>query len=392
MVKYLPRFSKQFILQITLYLFVNALFILKYTPRVDFAPFVFLPIYVAIILTTYFLYKKYAEKLSQKVYKYLSWSLLGLFVVVITVALICIDPYSVRVDRWSAVSFFLDAFFHGDYPYAVHTHVSETNFPSPFPVWHFINLPFYLVGDVGIGLIFFIILTFVGVRMFFNSYQKSFFFLLLLFLSPAYWWEVAVRSDSLSNAFLVFFVILWFSKNKFTLEKNFWLSVTVCGLIAATRLSAILPVALFLFKPYIHLSWSKKIVFPLGILGLVLLVFLPFIFWDTTHWVFFSRNPFMSQTSIGNPLILLVMVAFGAMLALKWKDMEQYFNYTAIFLFVFILSSQIGLMFTRGINGSIFMDSTYDVSYFTLLLPYVIMSLAGFETNKTQLTSYSANS
>ena len=210
-----------------------------------------------------------------------------------------IDPYTVRVDRWSAVSFFLEGLFNGEYPYGIHTHVSETNFPSPFPLWHVINIPFYLLGDVGIGLIFFLIITFVTVKIYFNSYRKAFFFLILLILSPAYWWEVAVRSDSLSNGFLVLTFILWYTKKGYSVDKNFWLTIILCGIIASTRLSAVLPVALFLFAQYIQTNWLKKMLFPLSILAFVLVVFMPFILWkiDGTY-VFFTRNPFMSQTSV----------------------------------------------------------------------------------------------
>ncbi|MDD3490677.1 MAG: hypothetical protein PHR62_12425, partial [Paludibacter sp.] len=297
--------------------------------------------------------------------------------------LLYIDPYTVRVDRWSAVSFFLEGLFNGEYPYGIHTHVSETNFPSPFPLWHVINIPFYLLGDVGIGLIFFLIITFVTVKIYFNSYRKAFLFLVLLILSPAYWWEVAVRSDSLSNGFLVLTFILWYTKKGYSVDKNFWLTIILCGIIASTRLSAVLPVALFLFAQYIQTNWLKKILFPLSILAFVLVVFMPFVLWtiDGTY-VFFTRNPFMSQTSVGNPVFLIIMIVAGIIFALKWKNTDEYFEYAASFMFIFMAGSQLSLIMTRGISGSFFTDSTYDLSYFTLYLPYTLMALASKVSNK----------
>jgi hypothetical protein len=38
-------------------------------------------------------------------------------------------------------------------------------------------------------------------------------------------------------------------------------------------------------------------------------------------------------------------------------------------------------MLTRGISDSLFTDSTYDISYFTLFLPYSIMALAAKTTD-----------
>jgi hypothetical protein len=369
--------------QLILYLFVNILFIFKYLPRTEISVPLITVLYISGILGFVYLYFKWSPKVSEKLFKYSSFVLLSITLILIAVGLLYIDPYTVRVDRWSAVSFFLEGLFNGEYPYGIHTHVSETNFPSPFPLWHVINIPFYLLGDVGIGLIFFLIITFVTVKIYFNSYRKAFFFLILLILSPAYWWEVAVRSDSLSNGFLVLTFILWYTKKGYSVDKNFWLTIILCGIIASTRLSAVLPVALFLFAQYIQTNWLKKILFPLSILAFVLVVFMPFVLWtiDGTY-VFFTRNPFMSQTSVGNPVFLIIMIVAGIIFALKWKNTDEYFEYAASFMFIFMAGSQLSLIMTRGISGSFFTDSTYDLSYFTLYLPYTLMALASKVSNK----------
>lgn len=362
--------------QITLYLFVNILFIFKYVSRTNIsAPFIAI-LYVISIVFFVFLYFRWSPKVPDKFLKYSSFVLLAFAVLCITAALIYIDPYSVRVDRWSAVSFFLEGLFKGEYPYGIHTHVSETNYPSPFPLWHIINIPFYLLGEVGIGLIFFLILIFVAIQTYFKSYRKTLFFLILLLLSPSYWWEVAVRSDSLSNAFLVLAFILWYAKNKYSVDKNFLLTVLCCGIIASTRLSAILPAALFLFGSYIKADMWKKLLFPLSILLFVLVMFLPFVLWKVdSQYVFFTRNPFMSQTSVGNPILLILMIIIGIGFAMKWRNTDQFFGYASSFIFIFISASQISLIMTRGISGSFFDDSTYDLSYFTLYLPYVLLAI-----------------
>lgn len=379
----LSSFSKSFYHQLLFYFFVNGLFILKYFPRFEVSSTYLLAIYLVSVSAIALIYKRFSDKIPERTYKIAYRILVILMVLIILGLLYKIDRYSVRVDRWSAVTFFLDNFFQGKYPYSAHTHVSTTNFASPFPVWHYINIPFYFLGDVGFGLIFFLLLTSFVAQYFFNDFRKSFFFLLLLFLAPSYWWEVAVRSDSLNNALLVFTFILWFHKRNYTLSNNFWLCVLACGLIATTRLSAILPIALFFFKPYSQLNIERKIIFPLAVLGIIILFFIPFVFWDTTSWIFFSRNPFMSQTSIGNSYLLLGMVTFGGFLAFQWKKLNQFFAVTSVFLFVFILSSQLSLMYLFGIQGSVFDDSLYDVSYFTLLLPYSLAYLANqITTNK----------
>jgi hypothetical protein len=369
------KFTPCFLVQIFLFLFTNSLFILKYVSRIEgINAGIILFIYILLCVVFFYLYTKL--KWKEQFYKIAFWVVLALISIAIIMALIFVDPYSVRVDRWSAISSFLDGLFRGDYPYGVHTHVGITNFPSPFPVWYIINLPFYFLGDVGIGLIFFLGLTALCVRYCFNSYRKSFLFLILLLISPAYWWEIIVRSDSLSNAFFVFCFIAWFSKKGYTLSERFGLAILFCGLLAGTRLSALLPLALFFFKPWLNLPWKRKIIFPIALIAITFLTFSPFIFWDTTTWIFFSRNPFMSETNIGNIYVLLLMILLGCVLAFYWKGIEQFLDFTALFIFLFILCSQIGLLLTHGINGSIFTDTNYDISYFTLMFPYCLMSLS----------------
>ncbi|MBP1664156.1 MAG: hypothetical protein H6Q19_1296 [Bacteroidetes bacterium] len=363
--------------ELLLFLFVNALFILKYVPRAGINAYPVLGIFCIVVLAIVYLFSLPENKKKERLSKVGFFLLLSLIIGAIIVFLIKVDRYSVNVDRWSAVTFFLDNLFQGNYPYAAHTHVCETNYPSPFPVWYVVNLPFYLMGDVGLGLIFFILQTAFIVHYYFRSWYKSLFFLLLLSISPAYWWEVMVRSDALSNALLVFTAIIWFDRSGKSLSENLVTAILICGLIASTRLSAILPLALYFFRPFLRLKLKQQMIFVSGVALIVILSFLPFILWNTDTWIFFSRNPFMSQSGVGNRYVLTGMIILGIVFSLRWKGLHRFFNTASLFIFIFMALSQLSLILTRGINGSFFSDSTYDVSYFSLILPYCIGYLSG---------------
>ncbi len=362
-------------LNLLLFVSINAIFIFKYLPRYNINPYISLFLYFIFIFAGLNIYNKYISTFSEKTLKYIYLSIISLTIVFIAVSLILIDPYSIRVDRWSALSFFWDSVFTGIYPYGTHTHVSETNFASPFPVWHLINLPFYLLKDVGISIIFFFSLFSFAIYKYFESYRKALLVIILLLISPAYWWEILVRSDGLSNALLVMILILWYTKNNKSISKNFTISILICGLIAATRFTALLPLALFFFQPYIKLPIKQKIIFPLSALLIATLAFLPFILWNTETWVFFSRNPFMSQTYNGDWRILLVMVFVGIFMALNWKTIEEFFATTGIFITVFILLNQL-IRLSKYEGANFFSDAVVDVSYFTLAIPYIIILIA----------------
>ena len=104
-----------------------------------------------------------------------------------------VDPYSLQVDRWSAIHNFLAAMQQGDYPYGASTHLG--GYGSPFPVWQILHLPFYFLGNVGLS-IFVVVLVFIGTLYHIHSNKVALMATILLFISPAFWYEIAVRTAS----------------------------------------------------------------------------------------------------------------------------------------------------------------------------------------------------
>ena len=364
---------------LSIFLFTNLLFIFKYLSRYSASsPLLSGLVYIVFVLGLFFLVTGLRNRFSEQTFKVLSWIIIAGAFSVIGLALWKIDPLSVCVDRWSATSYFLDALFDGRYPYGVHTHVPPTahSYPSPFPFWQYVNIPFWLMGDVGYGLFFFLLLPFLAVKWFTNSYKSTFLFFLLLFLSPAYWWEVTVRSDGLSNAMLIFCLILYLEKKRITFSTHFWTLVLLCGCVAATRLSAVIPMALYLLLPYTRQSSvGRLILFPVSVLLVAGYFFLPYIFWDTETWIFFSRNPFMEQMRQGNSLVTLTILLLGIGLALRSKTFMQRIRTISWIVFLFILLTQIVRFAGDSFPGFLFNDDC-DISYFTLAFPYCLFSLS----------------
>lgn len=374
---------KSGIFQLLIYLFVNSLFILKYFSRFGANQLFVLTLYILFIISFTYSYQRYSFRLSPKVLRNGFFILTGVMIVIISTILLLVHPLSIHVDRWSALTYFWDFMLHGKYPYSAHTHVSLTNYPSPFPFWQLVNFPFYLMGDVGIGLIIFLLITAFFVQKYFDSYRRVLLFFILLFLSPAYWWEVMVRSDSLNNAWFVFLVILWVEKSGKKLNTNFLLLSAISGAITATRLTAIIPLAIYLFHQYVSsTSVRQKIFFPVLTLLISFLFFAPFIFWDTQHWIFFDRNPFMSQADKGYPAILLISIIIGIFMSMKWRSFEQFYSYTAAFIFIFISMSQFGLYIRSNFSSDFLFGNICDISYFNLCLPYCLAALSIRDSDK----------
>ena len=288
---------------------------------------------------------------------------------------------TVRVDRWSAKSFFLDGLFSGQYPYGIHTHICENNYPSPSPLWFYLNIPFWLMGDVGIGLPFYLLLLILVVFWFTQSIRQTLFFTLLLLISPAYWWEVAVRSDSISNLIVIFAVIILFEKRHLSFNSHWILTSIICGLMAVTRLWAPIAPAIYLARSFFNVSHIRKILILSIILLIMLLIFAPYIFWDTETWIFFRRNPYMSETSTGNGWVLLFMIAIALVLAFRYKNFSQYCRYTSCFLTLFFIVSLVLNHVLYHSDISFFEDADFDISYLSLMLPYCLILLSEYKTN-----------
>ena len=361
------------LLMIAIYMSVNMIFLYKYISRTSYNPWVFIAIWSLTAILGFCVFPYLREKQARSFF----WPLFAAVLAGIGLILWKTDPLQVNVDRWSATTYFLDGLFRGEYPYGIHTHVSETNFPSPFPLWHYINIPFWLMGDVGIGLLFFLTLFTFTIRWFTQSWNIAFITLFLLALSPAYWWEVVVRSDGLSNGILVFAVILWMERRQVTFRRRWLLTTVVCACMASTRLSAIIPMAIYIFRDYFKAPFKNQLMAPVIAVFIILLFFSPYILWDTTEWVFFSRNPFISQTSTGSPIVMLIMIVIAITLALKYNtSFPRYVFSTAAFIFFFFFVSILIIQMTDGNNNSWTENPDFDISYLTLSFPYCLYSLS----------------
>ena len=363
------------ILQWVIILGTNILFVYKYFSRAGLNPVCSALLYTVFFIGALILFrKKIAQHITERIARWSAVVLALGLLVCIAGAIICIDPYTINVDRWSATTYFLDALFQGIYPYGVHTHVSDTNFPSPFPFWHYLNIPFWLIGDVGWIQAFFLLVFLGAVYYYFRSWKALLSCLLILYASPAYWWELMTRSDGFSNALLVCSCVLFMERYPIKMENKWWLVAIIAGCLASTRLSAVIPVALYLFRPWMEANWRIKI----GVVGIagaiVLIAFAPYILWDTETWIFFRRNPFMSQTTPGNTWMLLVMILLAVWIANKKQTFRYYAHSTSVFMFAFMLVSLLGVIILSKGTVTIY-HPCCDISYLTLSLPFAIVAI-----------------
>ena len=213
---------------------------------------------------------------------------------------------------------------------------------------------------MGLGLIPFLWLLACGVRHFTQSARTTFFYMLLLLCSPAYWWEVVVRSDGMSNAILVFCVILLMVRQRITFSTQ--------------RLSAALPLGILLLRPWLTSSLRAKAISIAVITAIAAAFFAPYVLWGGDTATFLERNPFQTQTFQVSLPSMLILAA--SLLYVAWRRRQPTWMLAAIptVMLAFILAT----MLWRNLHKpgiAIWYDSDFDLSYLSLSLPYTLLIL-----------------
>lgn len=352
------------------YIAINLLFIAKYASRIYPAVAIVACVVYAIAIMVLFRWLTGKNKLLNPK----SLLVASLFMVGVLIAMqSAINPYEIKVDRWSAIHNFIKALLQGSYPYGAETHLH--GYGSPFPVWQVFHIPFYLLGNVGLS---FAAATLLFIHSMYRQWgtKAGSLALSLLVCSPAYLYEIAVRSDMMTNFLLSCAILNYLIAYKVTLSAHPVAISVLCGLMASTRLTAVLPFFMLYFGEFIHLPIKGKIIFLLTALATFILTFLPFLLWDANQLLYSDHGPFALQTSQIRKLDMLVFLLVGIILSLHWKaNYTKLYAFTAIILCFMVAYTFIFNMATRGDWSQLF-QSTYDITYFNMSLVFFIAKLA----------------
>lgn len=359
-----------------MYLGINSLFILKYGLRIvplsfAMAACVFYAIFILVALN---FFRWITERVSHTVL----FSVMAVLLSVLVIVQVSIDPYQLRLDRWSAIHNFLHNLFRGIYPYAAQTHLG--GYGSPFPVWQLFHIPFYLLGNVGLSFFCVVGLFVDSIRRVFGTRQAMVAFLLLL-SSPAFVYEVVTRSDLMTNFLLCSAIIFYMYHCRFSFRQHYvWISLVI-GLMASTRLSAVIPFAVFFFSNYLKSGYRCQLLSALIVVLVFALSFLPFLLWNGEMLLFFEYNPFVLQSRQGNLSDFLLFIPLGIWLAMTWRgDINRYAMHTALLLVLLVVVTFVHNMYMNGNWDALFQPS-YDITYFNMALPFLILPLINKQTN-----------
>ncbi len=329
----------------------------------------------ATLLTALLLYiMEGKRRLSDKWATRLLWASLAAFVVLMLAVQYHFDPMENQVDRWSALAYPIRDSLHGSFPYAAKTHLG--GYASPFPGWMLFHLPFYLLGNVGLSEIFTAVLFVLSVRRLYGD-RAALAATLMLGASINLWYEVAVRSDLISNFLLLAAFVNYLRAKDVSPLNHPWLLACCAGLWLSTRLSTAFPLFVLWLPAYLQMTWKRKAVFPLLIIGVFALTFLPLIVWDADFLFGAPNNPFHLQFRQGSPLVTVVLVVLAVLMGLHAKGRPVRALFYAGLILVLVPAVSFGVsMYTYDVWTRLF-EPTYDITYFDAALPFLVTLMCG---------------
>lgn len=360
------------IFPLIIYLVINGLFIIKYGAFGLAGNAVLFGIYSAfVILTSVFLNRIELREVSLK---YFFWAIVAVFFIFTLILNHHVKLESLKVDRLDALDMGIKAVLNGEYPYNQVNRLGNES--SNLPVLILMGVPFYLILGSAVYLqnFCFLLFSFI-VFSYFSTYKARILALLLLVLSPAYLYELYVKSDLLSNFIIAagFVLLIW---NRFIKASNLKLSAVAVGsaLLVLTRIPLIIPLAIILVKKWFTLKAKNKILFVSIFVITIATVVSVFVYLAPNLQMIINHNPLQLQSK--QPVYLSVFVIAAAVFfSFIVKDIFSIMMISGTLLFVSVLASFLLGSMKNGLYNT-YIGSYFDISHFNMAIPFIVISLA----------------
>ena len=357
----------------TLFLLVNLLFLYKYGARQEFIPLTVLLLGYSVVAVLFLQRNVFKMSFSQTLDLKRYYLVFCVSIAVVLFAVVFVtDGNSLNVDRWSAMDVAIRALIHGDYPYTAVDHMEGRT--SNFPGLLLIGLPFYAMGNVGYLAIFtFILLVYTLYKNL--RIENAFHYMLLLLISPAYWWEVFVISDLMNNMILVLcFVLLIRNRAMPIFDKPVLLGWTTAFLVLTRGIVAI-PLVLLVFKDFCLTTAKNKMRYVMSF-SLTFVVLCLLTIWNCPDVETLKHyNPLALQTHYLPKYIHIISIVLPFIFSFAIKNFQRDYFISASLLIGFpTLAAFVFNVLSFNFNEMIY-DNLFDISYVSIVIPFLLIEI-----------------
>jgi hypothetical protein len=299
------------------------------------------------------------------------WLVVTVSVVVYLAALARIPPASLHVDRWSAITSFNDRLLDGRFPYEAQTHLGSR--VSGLPLVFALGLPFQLAGDVGYLQVFFIAVFAAVCWRRWGSRPGLLWPLLFFVTSPAVAWEVAARSDLITNAIvaaLFLFLCDRWRENQTT--GRVAVLGALAGLVASTRLVMLLPLVVCAVGFFERRDrWRAAVMAGAGLAAFAGTL-APFVVWNPR--LFLEYNPLAWQAGLAPPWVQAAAAVAAVAAGLRADSLAARCGASGLIIAGSVLAAFALTASSVGVERAL-LGNQFDISYFDLAVPLLVVPL-----------------
>lgn len=348
-----------------MYVIINLLFIIKYGLKQDV-----IPIYILILLfclSQIFIFKGYDYfakmiKINNKIV-YIVIFLSAVFYVFLSH--IIKDPYDLKIDRWQTIEYSLDYWIHGKYIYDTTNFMG--NVSSYLPGQLVFLIGFYVLGNVGYIQVASLLLFCFVILWAFKNNTIRLYGIGLLTISLSFLYEAICKSDFISSFIIVsVFIVYWHKKfEKKYFEKSLLLGFIV-GVLCLTRSVVVIPLILFLLKPFLEAGLKQKVKFMTSF-SLTVSILLASILLPAENFEYILKHNPLKMQGQSNIFVVLFFILLSIVFSFYVKNIKQVFFLSAIIIFC-LMNAYIIEYIVNGYDYNFL-----NITYFAAALPFSII-------------------
>lgn len=357
------------LIMFTIYFVINFLFLTKYGIRQSVVLLsILVVIFAAVHLLIFSLRKNpvLAKKLN------IQWVYILTAVFTIVYIIFCHilnDPYQMNIDRWQTLDFSLEFWTHGRYIYDTKNFMG--NWSSYLPGQLLLALPFYLAGNVGYLQVAAFLLFSYSIMIGFKSNLTRFTAIMMLGISLAYIYEAVCKSDFISSfIFSAAFILSWHTKFKDDYFQKPVLLGMCLGILCLTRSVAVIPLIIFLLKPFLSVDIKRKIKTAAAFLVTVSVLLLSILLPAKNLDDILLHNPLNLQGQ-SNTWVMLFFLAAAVFLSFYVKKINDVFYFSTCIVFLVMLCFVLEIYMAFGYG---FQHNFFSTTYLAGCLPFSIIA------------------
>ncbi|WP_185290471.1 hypothetical protein [Chryseobacterium lactis] len=350
------------------YFIVNLLFLTKYGIRQSFVP-------LSVLVAVFFIANLFLLSLGKWPPLKKIWTIKLVYILIACISITYIglchvmkDPYKMNIDRWQTLEFSLEYWFKGKYIYDTPNFMG--NLSSYLPGQLLLSSVFYFLGNVGYLQVGAFLLFSYTIMLEFKSNLVRFTAILMLGVSLAYIYDVVCKSDFISSFIAVAaFMLFWSSRfRQDYFQKPILLGICV-GVLCLTRSVVIIPLIIFLLRPFWSTGWEKKIKFGFSFLLTVSLLLATVLLPAKNLEHLMQYNPLTLQGQ-SNKLVMLFFIILAIIASFYAKKIETVFYFSAYISFLVMVSFLGEQYFILGVS---YQNNFFSTTYLAACLPFSII-------------------